>query len=95
MLAREVGVTTRTLTRRFTAELGLPPLQWLTSERVRRAQQLLESSDLSVEQVAAQCGLGTAANLRSHFVRQTGTTPSAYRTAFADRAAVLPGAAGR
>jgi AraC family transcriptional regulator, transcriptional activator FtrA len=95
LLAREAGVTTRTLTRRFTAELGLPPLQWLTSERVRRAQQLLESSDLSVEQVAAQCGLGTAANLRSHFVRQTGTTPSAYRTAFADRAAVLPGAAGR
>lgn len=83
LLARHAGITTRTLTRRFTAELGLPPLQWLTSERVRRAQQLLEGTDLAVEQVAAQCGLGTAANLRLHFVRQVGTTPSAYRAAFA------------
>ena len=86
LLAREAGVTTRTLTRRFTAELGQPPLQWLTAERVRRAQQLLESTDLPVEQVAAQCGLGTAANLRIHFARQAGTTPSAYRAAFADKA---------
>ncbi len=82
LLAREAGVTTRTLTRRFTAELGLPPLQWLTSERVRRAQELLESTDLSVEAVAQQCGLGTAANLRVHFVRHAGVTPSAYRAAF-------------
>ena len=85
LLARQAGVTTRTLTRRFTAELGLPPLQWLTAERVRRAQQLLESTDLPVEEVAAQCGLGTAANLRIHFSRQAGTTPSAYRAAFADK----------
>lgn len=86
LLAREAGVTTRTLTRRFTAELGSPPLQWLTAERVRRAQQLLEDTDLSVEQVAAQCGLGTAANLRVHFVRQAGVTPSAYRAAFSTAA---------
>lgn len=82
LLAREAGITTRTLTRRFAAELGMPPLQWLTSERVRRAQQLLENTALSVEEIAEQCGLGTAANLRIHFVRQTGVTPSAYRTAF-------------
>ena len=87
LLAREAGVTTRTLTRRFAAELGMPPLQWLTSERVRRAQQLLESTGLSVEEIAGECGLGTAANLRIHFVRQAGVTPSAYRTAFAGRAA--------
>ena len=82
MLARRADTTTRTLTRRFTAELGLPPLQWLTAERIRRARQLLEDTTLSVEQVARQCGLGTAANLRLHFLRQTGTTPTAYRTAF-------------
>ena len=82
LLAREAGITPRTLTRRFTAELGLPPLQWLTSERVRRAQQLLEDTDSSVEQIAAQCGLGTAANLRIHFVRHTGVTPTAYRATF-------------
>ncbi|MGI3779358.1 MAG: helix-turn-helix domain-containing protein [Janthinobacterium lividum] len=87
LLAREAGMTTRTLTRRFTAELGMAPLQWLTSERVRRAQQLLENTSLSVEQVAQQSGLGSAGNLRIHFVRQAGITPSAYRTAFADSTA--------
>lgn len=86
LLAREAGVTTRTLTRRFAAEVGMPPLQWLTAERVRRAQQLLESTGLPVEEIARQCGLGTAANLRIHFVRQAGVTPSAYRTAFASGA---------
>lgn len=85
LLAREAGVSTRTLTRRFVAELGMPPLQWLTLQRVRRAQQLLEMSDLSVEEIATQCGMGTAANLRVHFVRQAGVTPSAYRAAFSDR----------
>lgn len=87
LLARRAGTTPRTLTRRFTAELGLPPLQWLTAERVRRARQLLEETDLSIEQVAQQSGLGTAANLRLHFARQTGTTPTAYRAAFTRRTA--------
>jgi AraC family transcriptional regulator, transcriptional activator FtrA len=86
LMAREAGTTTRTLTRRFTAELGLPPLQWLTAERVRRARQLLEDTALPIEQVAQSCGLGTAANLRVHFTRQTGTTPTAYRAAFAETA---------
>jgi AraC family transcriptional activator FtrA len=86
LLAQEAGVTTRTLTRRFAAEVGMPPLTWLTAERVRRAQQLLESTSLPVEHIAEQCGLGTAANLRIHFSRQTGVTPSAYRAAFAGSA---------
>ena len=79
LLARQADTTTRTLTRRFTAELGLPPLQWLTAERVRRARQLLEDTGLSIEQLAQQSGLGTAANLRLHFIRQAATTPTAYR----------------
>lgn len=81
-LARQAGTSTRTLTRRFTAALGQAPLQWLTAERVRLAQQLLEDTALPVEEVAYRCGIGTAANLRVHFHRCTGTTPTAYRTAF-------------
>lgn len=90
VLARQASITTRTLTRRFTATVGVPPLQWLTTERVRRAQQLLEDTDLSVEHIAERSGLGTAANLRIHFLRQTGTTPSAYRSAFADQTPTDP-----
>lgn len=85
VLARQASTTTRTLTRRFSAETGVPPLQWLTSERVRRARQLLEDTDHGIEDVAAACGLGTAANLRIHFARETGSTPTAYRAAFTTR----------
>jgi transcriptional regulator GlxA family with amidase domain len=50
---------------------------------VLRAQQLLESTRLPVEQVARQCGFSSAAALRPHFRRLVGTVPAAYRTAFA------------
>ncbi|MFI1869781.1 helix-turn-helix domain-containing protein [Streptomyces jumonjinensis] len=46
------------------------------------AQRLLERGDEPVERIAAQTGLGTPANLRHHFLRFTGTSPSVYRTAF-------------
>lgn len=82
LLARRSATTTRTLTRRFAAELGTSPLQWLTTERTRRARQLLEDTDQSIEDVARSCGLGSAANLRIHFARETGTTPTAYRANF-------------
>jgi AraC family transcriptional activator FtrA len=72
----------RTLTRRFVATLGVTPMRWLTDERVRRAQELLETTRLPVDQVARACGLGTPANFRTHFTRIAGTTPTAYRAAF-------------
>jgi transcriptional regulator GlxA family with amidase domain len=81
-LARHAGVSERTVARRFVAETGLPALQWLLGARVQRARELIETTDLSVDQVAQHCGLGTAANLRLHFRRFVGTTPTAYRKAF-------------
>lgn len=82
LLARHAGVSQRTLIRRFAEETGASPLQWLLNARVGRARELLESTQLSIEQVAQACGLGTAANLRSHFRRALGVTPTAYRRAF-------------
>ncbi|MGW7543277.1 GlxA family transcriptional regulator [Streptomyces sp. NPDC054770] len=81
-LARHAGVSVRTLTRRFHAESGVSPLQWLLHQRVERARELLETSTLPMDQVAAACGLGTADSLRAHLVRRTGLTPSAYRAQF-------------
>jgi transcriptional regulator GlxA family with amidase domain len=72
----------RTLTRRFHAESGVSPLQWLLHQRVERAKELLETTTLPMDQLAAACGLGTADSLRAHVVRRTGLTPSAYRTQF-------------
>jgi transcriptional regulator GlxA family with amidase domain len=81
-LARHAGLSQRSFMRRFTAETGTTPLQWLVSARVGLARELLETTDLPVDQVAGDCGLGSAANLRLHFRRALGTTPTAYRRAF-------------
>ncbi|MGW3116077.1 GlxA family transcriptional regulator [Streptomyces sp. NPDC001107] len=81
-LARHAGVSVRTLTRRFHAESGVSPLQWLLHQRIERAKELLETTTLPMDQVARACGLGTADSLRAHVVRRTGLTPSAYRAQF-------------
>lgn len=81
-LARNAGLSTRQLARRMRAELGAGPLEWLHRQRISRAQELLERTEASVEQVAASCGLGTAATLRRHFHRTVGVTPTAYRETF-------------
>jgi transcriptional regulator GlxA family with amidase domain len=81
-LARHASMSERTFARRFVDETGSSPLQWLLSARIQRARELIETADLSVDQVAQHCGLGTAANLRLHFRRLVGTTPTSYRKAF-------------
>jgi AraC family transcriptional regulator, transcriptional activator FtrA len=81
-LAREAGMSTRNLARHFNAAAGTSPLRWLLAQRVRRAQELLETSVLSVEQIAAQTGMGTATTLRRHFSQQLGVPPDTYRRTF-------------
>jgi len=82
-LAARALMSERTFARRFRAETGTTPAAWLTRQRLLRAQELLERTDAPVEDVARQCGFGTAAVLRHHFTRTLGTSPVAYRRAFA------------
>jgi AraC family transcriptional regulator, transcriptional activator FtrA len=81
-LAAHVGVSERTLARRFADQLGTSPGAWLLSRRVAAARTLLEETDLPVEAIAARVGLTSAVNLRRRFRAQVGTTPGAYRRAF-------------
>lgn len=81
-LARHAGVSQRSFIRRFTEETGTTPLQWLVTARLSLARELLETTDHSVDRVARDSGLGTAANLRLHFRRTLGTTPTVYRRTF-------------
>lgn len=81
-LAGHARLSTRQLGRRMQAELQTGPLDWLHQQRITRAQELLERTDASVEQVAASCGMGTAATLRRHFRHALDVTPTAYREAF-------------
>jgi transcriptional regulator GlxA family with amidase domain len=94
-LARQASMSTRNLTRRFNAVVGITPLQWLLTRRINRAQELLETTDECIEQIAAQTGMGTAATLRRHFNRTVGVPPDTYRRTFrttpaADLDTVMP-----
>jgi len=81
-LARHAAVSARTFSRRFAEDTGYTPMQWVMRARVDMARELLERSELGVEQIAPAVGLGTGANLRLHFQRILGTTPSEYRRTF-------------
>ncbi|MER5850032.1 helix-turn-helix domain-containing protein [Streptomyces sp. NPDC002012] len=94
-IADHAGLTVRGLNRRFRAETGLSPLQYLLRARVQAAQRLLERGDEPVERIAARTGLGTPANLRHHFQHHTGTGPRIYRTAFRSLVAALTWADGK
>jgi transcriptional regulator GlxA family with amidase domain len=84
-LARRANMSSRNLARHFRSLTGTTPLRWLLEQRIRRAQELLETTDDGVETVAAAVGMGTAATLRRHFHRTVGVPPDAYRRAFRGR----------
>ncbi|KXK59867.1 AraC family transcriptional regulator [Micromonospora rosaria] len=84
-LAARAGMSARTFARRFRAETGTTPHDWLTNQRVLLARRLLEETRLTVENVADRAGFGDAATLRHHFTRRVGATPNSYRSTFRDR----------
>ncbi|MFF3484686.1 helix-turn-helix domain-containing protein [Streptomyces sp. NPDC002701] len=81
-LARQAQVSSRTLGRHFRAATGTTPLQWLLAQRIRRAQELLETTDSGVDAIAQAAGMGTATTLRRHFNHTLGVPPDAYRRTF-------------
>ncbi|MEV6872892.1 helix-turn-helix domain-containing protein [Amycolatopsis sp. NPDC051128] len=81
-LAGHARMSLRTFARRFRDEVGLSPGRWLIQQRVARARELLESSDLPIEHIAGQVGFATAASLRQHLHAVIGVSPQAYRRTF-------------
>jgi transcriptional regulator GlxA family with amidase domain len=81
-LAEHARMSVRTFTRKFRDETGQSPGRWLVLQRVEHARRLLETTDLPIERVAAQAGLGTAASLRQHLRATVGVAPGAYRRTF-------------
>jgi transcriptional regulator GlxA family with amidase domain len=81
-LAEHAGMSLRTFARRFRDEVGVSPGRWLNQQRVVRARELLESSDLPVDRVAEQVGFATGTSLRQHLREAIGVSPMAYRRTF-------------
>jgi transcriptional regulator GlxA family with amidase domain len=81
-LAGRAAMSPRTFARRFRAETGTTPHQWITAQRLLLAEQMLEESEAPIDLVASRSGFGNAATLRHHFAQVRGTTPQAYRRTF-------------
>jgi transcriptional regulator GlxA family with amidase domain len=86
-LAAQALMSPRTFARRFVQETGTTPQRWLTGQRILLAQQLLEETDETADEVAERSGFGNATALRHHFRAWRSTTPLAYRRTFRDRSA--------
>lgn len=81
-LAGRALMSPRTFARRFRAATGTTPHRWLLDQRLFLAEQLLEETDLGIEQLARRCGLGSADTLRHHFAARRQISPLAYRSTF-------------
>lgn len=81
-MADRESMSVRTFSRRFREETGTTPVRWLIRQRVERARELLEETDLPVDRVAERSGFGTATALRQQLHAALGVSPSAYRSTF-------------
>jgi transcriptional regulator GlxA family with amidase domain len=93
-LAQRAHTSPRTFARRFVAHTGTTPHKWLTHQRLLRAAELLEGSDLPVESVAARVGLAPVM-LRRHFAETRGASPQSYRRSFRGAAPTVESVLGR
>ncbi|MFI6321155.1 GlxA family transcriptional regulator [Nonomuraea sp. NPDC050556] len=81
-LAAIALMSPRSFARRFKAATGATPHAWLLAQRLNLAEELLETTELPVEEVARRVGYGSAAVLREQFVLRRGVPPRDYRRAF-------------
>jgi len=81
-LAERALMTRRTFTRRFRDTMGVTVGRWILHQRLELAQQLLETTDHSIDLIASMAGFGSPGSLRQHFRRIFNTTPLNYRRSF-------------
>ncbi|MCL4153629.1 UNVERIFIED_CONTAM: hypothetical protein GTU68_058821 [Idotea baltica] len=81
-MAKAVDMSSRTFQRQFVNFTGTPAVQWLTQERVARACQLLETTELAVDHVCGEVGFNNAESMRYHFRQKIEISPAEYRKRF-------------
>lgn len=81
-LAEVVSMSRRTLTRHFIKATGMSVSDWLTAERLRRSQILLEAGNMPIERVAELVGFNSAVTWRQQFKARFGVSPAEWRKTF-------------
>lgn len=82
-LARHALMSPRTFARRFREVTGTTPHAWLRDQRLDRAEELLETTSLSIQKIAQLVGFRSDSVLRDQFIKRHGVSPRDYRRAFA------------
>ncbi|HEY8517458.1 MAG TPA: GlxA family transcriptional regulator [Candidatus Binatia bacterium] len=81
-LAERCGMSPRHFARVFRRELGMTPAAYVERSRLDAARRMLESSEMSLDEVAAAAGFGSAATMYRVFQRALRVSPGAYRRHF-------------
>ena len=78
-IADSAAVSTRECLRCFKSSIRQSPMDYLIEYRVRTAKKMLETTDLSITDIALRCGFNSNSYFRKLFHRICGKTPNAYR----------------
>jgi transcriptional regulator GlxA family with amidase domain len=82
MMAERVSMSPRNFARVFLRETGITPAKFIEKLRLETARRRLEETNLTLEEISGECGLGGPDTMRRLFVRHLRTTPSDYRRGF-------------
>ena len=78
-MAARSGLTERSLLRRFRKATGQTPVEYIQTLRVEEAKQMLETTDMPIDDIAAEVGYTEPSSFRNAFRRYVGMPASAYR----------------
>ena len=78
-VARELGMSVRSLRRNFRRRLGVSPHQYVIAQRMRVARQRLLETDVPIKEIARELGYADVFYFGRQFKQQTGVAPAAFR----------------
>ncbi len=81
-IARQANMSQRNFARVFRREVGMTPGQYVERTRIARARDLLETTEMTIGQIAGRCGFPATETFFRSFGRALGLTPTEYRHRF-------------
>ncbi len=82
VLAERAGMSSRNFSRLYSRQMGVTPAKAVEAIRTEAARDILETTNLGMKTVAAQCGFNDEERMRRAFTRMLGVSPSDYRQSF-------------
>ena len=81
-LADLLGLSPFYFSRLFKESTGFTPYQYISGQRMERAKQLLQNTDIAIAEIALRCGFSSQSSFSTAFRKAVGVTPKAYRISF-------------